>query len=133
MSSNEFQIRINEVLAKYGVKLAKAPSDALAMAIDRMVDNRLPKVDIFKDEKTYGDGYGAGYAQAIGDADAALRQRGDDRATRNCRKAILDLVNVSYDPAEVKPRPDWSKYRVPAVRDYPTPKAAMTSTKRGSE
>jgi hypothetical protein len=45
MSSDEFRIRINEVLAKYGVKIAPAPADALAMAIDRMIANRLPSVD----------------------------------------------------------------------------------------
>ena len=77
--------------------------------------------NIYESEKTYGDGFGAGYAQAIADADAQLRQLGDDRTIRECRQLILALVNVPYAKEEVCPRPDWTKYRVPAVRDYPTP------------
>ena len=71
---------------------------------------------------TYDEGFGAGYAQAIGDADAALKARGDDFGIRYCRKAVLALVGVSFAPEDFNPRPDWTKYRVPAVHDYPKPR-----------
>jgi hypothetical protein len=74
---------------------------------------------VYESEKTYGDGFGAGYAQAIGDADAALKSRGDDFAIRHCRQSVLALVAVQFDPDHAAPRPDWTHYRVPAVRDYP--------------
>jgi len=75
----------------------------------------------YENDKTYGDGFGAGYAQAVGDADAELQKCGDDFTIRRCRQAILALVRVPFDPQHAIPRPDWTKYRVPAVRDYPTP------------
>ena len=71
---------------------------------------------------TYDEGFGAGYAQAIGDADAALSKRADDFATRWHRQAVLALVGVPYKPEDAMPRPDWTKYRVPMVRDYPKPR-----------
>ena len=76
-------------------------------------------MSIFENDEAYAQGFGAGYAQAIGDADTALRTVGDDQTIRYCRKAILALVNVSFDPDEARPRPDWTSYRVPSVRYYP--------------
>lgn len=74
---------------------------------------------------TYDEGFRAGYAQAIADADAVLRNRADDFETRHHRQSVLALVGVPYDPADAIPRPDWTKYRVPAVRDYPKPRASI--------
>ena len=80
--------------------------------------------DVYAREKTYGDGFGAGYAQAIADADAVLRKTADDFATRRHRQAVLALVGVPFEPEHAMPRPDWTKYRVPAVRDYPKPQVS---------
>jgi hypothetical protein len=79
---------------------------------------------------TYDEGFGAGYAQAIGDADTALQKQGDDRTIRHCRQAVLALVEVPFEPDHVMPHPDWAKYRVPAVRDYPKPQ--VLSLEQGS-
>lgn len=68
---------------------------------------------------TYDEGFGAGYAQAIGDVDAELKKRGDTFGLRQIRKTILALVRVRFDTEEDDPQPDWTRYRVPAVRDYP--------------
>jgi hypothetical protein len=72
---------------------------------------------------SYEDGFGAGYAQAIGDADAELKKSGDDRTIRHCRRAILALVRVAFKPDDAVPQPDWRNYQVSAVRDYPRPRS----------
>jgi len=63
----------------------------------------------------YTEGFRAGYAQAIGDADAELKRHGDDRTLRYCRRDVLALVKAEYNPEEVMPQPDWSGYSVPGV------------------
>lgn len=75
----------------------------------------------FERQKLYTDGFKDGYTQAVADADAELRKRGDDRQTRLCRRDVLALVNVSYDPEHVTPRPDWSKHSVRGPRPYTPP------------
>lgn len=66
--------------------------------------------DVYKEQKLYTDGFKAGYVLAIGDADAALKAKGDSFIIRICRQAVLALANVSYNPQEVMPQPDWSNH-----------------------
>lgn len=68
--------------------------------------------DVLHEQNLYSDGFKAGYAQAIGDADEELKKHGDSHLTRLCRRDVLALVKVPYDPEEVSPRPDWTKYSV---------------------
>ena len=77
--------------------------------------------DVYEEQKLYTDGFKAGYTQAIADADLALRNRGDDRATRNCRKVVLELINVEYHPEYAMPQPDWSKHSAKGPRPYTPP------------
>lgn len=81
-------------------------------------------MDVYDEQTLYTEGFKAGYAQAIADADIALRKHGDDRPTRRCRQEVLALVNVPYDPLEAVPVPDWSKYSVSHPKPYPMPGAA---------
>lgn len=71
-------------------------------------------MDVYKEQELYTDGFKAGYAQAIADADAELRKRGDDMRTRRCRRAVLSLAGVSYNIEEIEPNPDWSKRQADA-------------------
>jgi hypothetical protein len=80
--------------------------------------------DIYREQKLYTDGFQAGYAQAIGDADAELRKHGDDPGTRQCRQAVLALVNVPFNPDEAMPRPDWTKHSVKGPAPYTPPVVA---------
>lgn len=79
-------------------------------------------MSVFEKQTIYTDGFRAGYAQAIGDADFALRKRGDDYQTRLCRRDVLALANVSYNPEHLMPVPDWSNHsgKVPAP-SFPPP------------
>lgn len=80
---------------------------------------------VYEDQKLYTDGFKAGYAQAIGDADAALRKRGDDFQTRFCRRDVLALANVSYDPHHAMPQPDWSKHSGKEPTPYTPPRTSL--------
>jgi len=51
--------------------------------------------------------YWKGYMDAIRTADIHLQCRGDDQTIRHCRKALLALCGVEYDPREVVPIPAW--------------------------
>lgn len=64
-------------------------------------------MDELERQKLYSDGFRAGYEQAIGDADQALKRHGDNRITRYQRRDVLALAGVKYDPSEVMPQPDW--------------------------
>jgi hypothetical protein len=55
----------------------------------------------------YTDGFHAGYLQAIGDVDEAMKHIGDDRTVRRCRQVLLSFANVSFFPDHVFPQPDW--------------------------
>lgn len=72
-------------------------------------------MDELERQKQYTDGFAAGYAQAIGDADNVLQQHGDSRLIRYCRRDVLALVNVSYRVDDLAPQPDWTRYNVPGV------------------
>lgn len=85
---------------------------------------------VYQDQMLYTDGFKDGYAQAIGDADLAIRKRGDDLPTRLCRHDVLALVNVPYDPREVMPQPDWSKYSVKEPAPYTPPVTAPVPFER---
>ncbi len=76
---------------------------------------------VYEDQNLYSDGFRAGYVQAIGDADFALRKRGDDRQTRQCRRDVLVLANVAYDPEHAMPQPDWSKHKGRDPEPYTPP------------
>jgi hypothetical protein len=51
--------------------------------------------------------YWKGYLDAIRQADVHLQCVGDDRTVRECRKAVLRLCGIGYDPREVVPIPAW--------------------------
>ncbi len=78
-------------------------------------------MDVYKQQELYTDGFKAGYAQAIADADIALRTHGDSFIIRGCRRDVLALANVSYDPLHAMPVPDWSKYTVLHPKPYSAP------------
>lgn len=77
--------------------------------------------DIYRDQNLYTDGFKDGYAQAIADADAKLRNHGDDRQIRLCRKDVLALANVTYHPEHAIPQADWSKHSGRAPTTYTPP------------
>jgi hypothetical protein len=51
--------------------------------------------------------YWKGYLDAIRHADVHLQCQGDDPTVRACRKAVLKLVGVQYDPRHLVPMPVW--------------------------
>ncbi len=51
--------------------------------------------------------YWRGYIDAIRHADIALQSHGDDRLTRICRRDVLHLAGVKYDPNHAIPIPEW--------------------------
>lgn len=66
-------------------------------------------MDEYERQEIYTTGFRDGYTQAIAEADGALKKRGDNRTIRECRKKVLELANVSYDPSHVSPIPDWNQ------------------------
>jgi hypothetical protein len=68
--------------------------------------------DVYDKQQIYSDGFRAGYAQAIGDADEAIKSHGDDRLIRYYRRDVLALASIPFDPHEVEPTPDWTQYSV---------------------
>lgn len=54
-----------------------------------------------------GKEYWQGYIDAIRMADMMLQCIGDDRTIRHCRKDVLKLACVSYDPNHIVPMPVW--------------------------
>lgn len=51
--------------------------------------------------------YWTGYMDAIRHADVSLQCVGDDSTVRACRKVVLNLCGVQYEPREVVPIPAW--------------------------
>lgn len=51
--------------------------------------------------------YWKGYLDAIRHADTHLQCVGDDVTVRSCRKAVLALCGVQYDPRHAVPIPAW--------------------------
>ena len=51
--------------------------------------------------------YWKGYVDAIRHADTQLQCRSDDRSTRYCRRDVLKLAGVTFDPAHAVPIPEW--------------------------
>lgn len=60
----------------------------------------------YEDEQMNKD-YWKGYIDAIRHADTHLQCVGDDRTVRECRKVVLRLCGVEYEPREVVPIPAW--------------------------
>lgn len=77
--------------------------------------------DVYREQAIYTDGYKIGYAQAVADADAALRKHGDSFTIRWCRRDVLALANVPYDPQHAIPVPDWSKHSVSGPAPHSPP------------
>ena len=64
------------------------------------------KPDTYQEQKLYTDGFRDGFNQALGDADAALFECGDDRTVRGCREAVKALrpaVPPQDAPAQLQP------------------------------
>lgn len=66
------------------------------------------EMDEYKRQEIYTTGFKDGYAQAIAEADEALKKLGDNRVIRQCRQSVLALAGVSYNPSDVSPMPYWA-------------------------
>lgn len=80
-------------------------------------------MDVYKEQELYTDGFKAGYAQAIADADAELRKRGDEHADKavSSSRAVacgrfLGSIGVDGDTAACgKWNPEKMTGRTPQV------------------